>query len=53
MWGGGGEGGVKITPCLKPVRIMLENSNLVRSAHTYVVSEDLPFITKIIVFWQK
>ena len=25
-----GGGGVKITPCLKPVRIMLETSNLAR-----------------------
>ena len=37
-------GGVKL-PYLKPVRVMLETSNLVHN-YAHVVSEKIPFITK-------
>ena len=58
--------GVKLPPCLKLVRIMLETSNLARK-YKYLISENIPFSTKVVlillmsvfflqkitVFWQK
>ena len=63
FWGGGG----KITPCLKPVRIMLETSNLARkytpicSSRKYTFQWLKPlnladvsiFLKKIVFFFQK
>ena len=40
FWGAGG--GVKLVPCLKPVKIMPETSNLART-HPYVVPENITF----------
>ena len=42
-----GGGGLKITPCMKPVRIKLETWNLIRKyTHIYEVLANMPFSTK-------
>ena len=54
FWGAQGEG-LKVTPCLKLVRIMLETWNLVRK-YTYAVSDNIPFSIKtplILLFFYK
>ena len=45
----GRKGGVKITPCPKLVRITIETWNLIRKYKHYVVSENNPFGTKILL----
>ena len=60
FWGGGG-GGIKCTPCLKLVMIMLETSNLARK-HTHSTFKYLDalnytdgsiLLQKVSVCWQK
>ena len=46
---GGGGGGVKLPPCPKFVKIMLETTNLAPKYTRILVSEEIPFSTKALL----